>query len=111
MKWITRLWHIFNFIGYYALELLLANLRVMYDVITPGQFSRPGFIVVPTKAKTDLELMALANLITMTPGTLTVDVAPNRNALYIHVMFLDDPAACRAQIIEEFEPRVLRMFR
>jgi multicomponent Na+:H+ antiporter subunit E len=111
MKWIARLWHIANFLVYYVVELFIANLRVMYDVLTPRHHSQPGFIIVPTKAKTDLELMALANLLTMTPGTLALDVAPNRDALYIHVMFLDDAEATRTQIIESFEPRVLRMFR
>ncbi len=111
MKLLVRIWHIFAFSIYYLKELALANFRVAHDVLTPRHRSRPGFIVVPTKARTDLELMALANLITMTPGTLTIDVAPDRESLYIHAMFLDDPEALRRQVIEDFEPRVLRMFR
>ena len=53
----------------------------------------------------------LANLITMTPGTLSLDISPDRKTLYVHAMYIRDPEALRRDIQENFEPRVLALLR
>ena len=68
-------------------------------------------IEVPIEAKTDLEITLLANLITLTPGTLTLDVAPDRKSLYVHAMFVDDPEQIRAEIKNGMERRLLEVMR
>lgn len=97
--------------GYFLVELILSNLRVFWDVITPGQISRPGIVGVPLVAKSDIEILLVANLISLTPGTLSVDLSPNRRILYVHVMYLDDPEAFRQSIREGIERRVLEVTR
>ena len=90
-------------------ELLLANLRVAYDVLTPGYQMRPGVL----DARTDVEITLLANLITLTPGTLSLDVSSDRRVLYIHVMYIDrgDLEEVRRKIKSGFERRVLEVLR
>jgi multicomponent Na+:H+ antiporter subunit E len=94
-------------------ELLLANLRVAHDVLTPRYFMRPGIIAIPLDARTDAEITLLANLITLTPGTLSLDVSADRRVLYIHVMYIDDDDldSIRRSIKEGFERRVLEALR
>lgn len=94
-------------------ELILANLRVAYEVLTPGYRMRPGVIALPLEAKTDAEITLLANLITLTPGTLSLDVSSDRRVLYIHVMYVDndDLDAVRRKIKDGFERRVLEVLR
>jgi multicomponent Na+:H+ antiporter subunit E len=94
-------------------ELIKANLRVAYEVLTPGYSMRPGVIAVPLDAKSDAEITLLACLITLTPGTLSLDVSSNREVLYIHFMYVDDDDldAVRRQIKEGFERRVLEVLR
>jgi multicomponent Na+:H+ antiporter subunit E len=94
-------------------ELTKANLRVAYEVLTPGYGMRPGVIAVPLDAKTDAEITLLANLITLTPGTLSLDVSSDRQVLYIHAMYVDDGdlEAVRRNIKEGFERRVLELLR
>ena len=94
-------------------ELLLANLRVAYDVLTPGYQMRPGVIALPLDARTDAEITLLANLITLTPGTLSLDVSSDRRVLYIHVMYIDrgDLEEVRRKIKSGFERRVLEVLR
>ena len=70
---------------------------------------RPGVIGIPIRAKTDLEITILANLITMTPGTLSLDISPDRRTLYIHAMYIHDPGALRKDIQENLERRVLEL--
>ena len=62
--------------GYFLVELLLSNLRVTWDVITPGQISRPGIVGVPLSASTELEILLVANMITRAGAdrVLTMDL-------------------------------------
>lgn len=100
-----------NFVFYFLKELILANLQVAYDIITPTHKSRPGIIAVPLDAKTDTEIASFANFITLTPGTLSLDVSDDRKVLFVHVMFVDDPEKFKKEIKEEFEKRLLDMMR
>jgi multicomponent Na+:H+ antiporter subunit E len=97
--------------GYFIWQLIASNFRVLWDVITPGHISRPGIIGVPLDAKSDFEIMLVANLISLTPGTLSLDISSDRKILYVHVMFLDDVEAVRLQIKEGIEQRVLEAIR
>jgi multicomponent Na+:H+ antiporter subunit E len=91
--------------------LLVSNLRVFWDVITPHHFSKPAVIGVPLDAETDFEIMLVANIVSLTPGTLSLDVSSDRKMLYVHMMFLDDVEAARKQIKEKIEKRVLEAVR
>jgi multicomponent Na+:H+ antiporter subunit E len=111
MKRLIFVLHLLEFVLFYAREVLLSNLRVAYDAITPDHHARPGIVAIPLRAESDLEILLLANLISMTPGTLSLDVSTDRTTLYVHAMFLDDPEATRREIIEKMEGRVLRLLR
>lgn len=99
------------FVLFYLRELILANLRVAYYVVTIRHRMRPGVVDVPLDVETDLEIMLLANLITMTPGTLSLDLSEDRKVLYIHTMFVEDLATFRRTIKEGIEYRVLELLR
>lgn len=111
----TRYFHKFpkavNLTVYFLKELAVSNLRVLWDVITPKQINRPGIIGVPLDARSDLEIFLVANLLSLTPGTLSVDLSDDRKTLYVHVMFLDDVEESRAAIKRGLERRVLEVTR
>jgi len=96
---------------YFLKELLVSNLRVLWDVITPRHISRPGIIGVPLSARTDLEIFMVANLLSLTPGTLSVDLSEDRKILFVHVMFLEDAQAAKAGIKNGLEKRVLEVMQ
>jgi len=96
---------------FFLWELVLSNLRVAYDVVTPRHHMRPGIIAVPLDAKTDAEITLLANLVTLTPGTLSLDVSDDRRFLYVHSMYIDDVESTRQRIKNGFERRVLEVLR
>jgi multicomponent Na+:H+ antiporter subunit E len=100
-----------NLAGYFLKELAISNLRVLWDVITPRHINRPGIIGVPLTAQTDLEIFIVASLISLTPGTLSVDLSEDRKTLFVHVMFLDDVERTRADIKNGLERRVLEVIR
>jgi multicomponent Na+:H+ antiporter subunit E len=110
-RYFARTVGLVRFIGFYILEVVRANLRVAFDVVTPTSYARPGIVAVPLEARSDVEITLLSNLITMTPGSLSVDVADDRSVIYVHVMFLEDPDEVRRQIKDDLEQRVLELLR
>jgi len=65
-------------------ELVVSSLSVVWDVLTPAHRARPGIIAVPLKAKGETEVLLTTNLISLTPGTLSLDVTEDCNTLYVH---------------------------
>ena len=100
-----------NLAGYFLKELIVSNLRVLWDVITPRHINRPGIIGIPLTAQTELEIFVVASLISLTPGTLSVDLSEDHKTLFVHVMFLDDVEKARAEIKNGLERRILEVMR
>jgi len=92
-------------------EVIKSNLRVAWNVVFPWSGRRPGIVAVPLDARTDLEIAAVANLITLTPGSLCVEVSRDRRTLYVHSMFVDDPDAVRRAVKDRLERRILMLLR
>jgi multicomponent Na+:H+ antiporter subunit E len=99
-----------RFVGFFIKELVKSNLRVAHDVLTPAHHMRPAVIAFPLIAQSDGEITILANLISLTPGTLSLDVSSDRKVLYIHVMYFDDEAEVHASI-RYLESRMLELLR
>lgn len=97
--------------AFFLWELVRANLRLARDVGSPGLSMRPGIIAVPLDAQSDGEILLLAALINLTPGSVALDVSPDRRLLYVHVMYMHDPGAARVEIKDGFERRVLQLLR
>jgi multicomponent Na+:H+ antiporter subunit E len=107
-----RFVRVIRFSFFYLGQLLKSNLRVAYDVATPKYYMRPGVIAVPLDVQTESEITLLANLITLTPGTLSLDLSADRRTLYVHVMYIDvDPDQARREIKDGLERRVLELTR
>lgn len=99
-----------GFLFFYLKEVLLSNIRIAADILTPRHRMKPGVIAVPLETLTDLQLLLLANLVSMTPGTLSLDVSDDRKVLYIHAMYVDDPEHLRREIKKGFEKKILEVF-
>jgi len=95
----------------YLVELALSASRVLWTVLTPRMRTQPALVVVPHALTTDLQVMVLANLITLTPGTLCLGVTQDGKALFVHSMFGGGgPEAVRARIRHTLERRVRAAF-
>ncbi len=87
-------------------ELVLGSIQVVIDVLTPQHRSRPGIISVPLDTHREMAILVLTNYISLTPGTLCLDVSDDCRTLYIHAMFTEDPDAIRRGIKDGVERRV-----
>ena len=103
------LWRAVAFAAIFAWELVLSSLRVARQVLTPRLHMRPGVIAVPLDVRTDAQITLLANLNSVTPGSLSLDVSDDRRTLYVHVMDIvdGDVDATRREIKEGLERRIL----
>lgn len=99
------------FIFYFLYELVKANIQVAIEVMTPKFKMTPGIVKFPLDAETDLEISFLANLISLTPGTLSLDVSDDRKVLYVHSMYIKDRESFIASIKNGFEKRLLEILR
>ncbi len=110
-RYFQRFATIVRLVIFFIKALVISNLRVLRAVLAPSQISRPGIIRLPLDARTDMEIMLVANLISLTPGTLSIDVSEDRRNLYVHVMFLEDVDDARRELKEGLERRVLEVLR
>ena len=104
IRWSPRvLLNAFAFLGVFLWELVLANLNVARLVFSPRIRISPGIVEIKTRLKSPMGRMALANAITLTPGTLVVDIKDD--SLFIHwiVVSSEDPEAATREIAGRFE--------
>jgi multicomponent Na+:H+ antiporter subunit E len=89
-----------------AWQIAVANLKVAAAVLGPRRLLRPALVAVPLDVASDGQIALLANLISLTPGTLSLDVSPDRRTLYVHAMSASSADDLRREIKEGFERRV-----
>jgi multicomponent Na+:H+ antiporter subunit E len=105
-----RLYRILKLLVVFLREFLVSVLRVAWLVMSPRMAFTPAAFRFPLRLRSDRQITLLANLITLTPGTLTVDVAEDRSALVVHAIDCPDvEAACR-DIRDGFERLIREAF-
>lgn len=104
-------WAAVRLLAFFLKEVIITSIKVVWDVLTPTHLSDPDIIRYPLDAKSDLEIMLLANMISMTPGSLTLDVSEDRTCLIIHAMFAEDKDAVIAELKTGLEKRLLEVTR
>lgn len=99
-----------RFAGFYLAEIFKSNFAIAWDVLTPEDKSAPGIIAIELPAGlSDFKILLISNLITMTPGSLTLDICPDRRALLLHILYLDNVEETRKHLIENYVNRVLHL--
>ena len=94
-------------LAFLAREIVVANLKVVAAVLGPRRLLRPAVVAVPLDLEGEERIAVLSNLISLTPGTLSLDVSPDRKTLYVHTMSTSSPDALRREIKDGFERRVM----
>ncbi|MGB7286093.1 MAG: Na+/H+ antiporter subunit E [Salaquimonas sp.] len=92
-------------------ELSLSAFRVAMLVLRPDMNLKPGIFAFELTVDRDFEIALLANLITLTPGTLSVDVSKDRRYLFVHAIDCSDVPAAKLDIANGFERKILEAFR
>lgn len=85
-------------LAYFAWKLLEATALVAWEVLTPRSHIRQGILAVPLRTTSPAIATLVANMITLTPGTVTIDVDEGGRRLFVHVLHLHDPDAVRRDL-------------
>lgn len=92
-------------------ELVLSNLAVLRIVLKPKLDIKPGIFAFETELESEWEVTLLSSLITLTPGTLVVDVSDDNKVLYIHSMYIEDVDEAAESIKLSFEKAISEVSR
>ena len=111
-SFIKRVLYGIRYILKFLWEMIKANLHVAWIVIHPRLPVRPGIIKIHSELKKDVSLTMLANSITLTPGTLTIDIDEQQHNLYIHLIDVlsTDVEENTKHIGARFEPLLTEVF-
>lgn len=110
-RYFYRVPKILSFVVYFLYLLLKANFQVAYDVMTPKYFMKPGVVRYPLNATTEFEINLLSTMISLTPGTLILDISEDKKTMYIHVMYLENPETFVRETKTGLERRLLEILR
>ncbi|NNJ10748.1 Na+/H+ antiporter subunit E [Chloroflexales bacterium ZM16-3] len=99
-----------SLVSFMIVAIIKSNLDVARIVLNPRHVFRPGIVGVPLDVQSDSGITLLAIMVTITPGTVALDVSSDRHTMYIHAIDVRDAAALRDEIKNEFERRVMEIF-
>ena len=99
-----------SFFFFFSYELIKANVQVAWEVGTPSFHMTPGIVAVPLDVTSDGEITMLANLITLTPGTLSLDVSEDKKVLYVYSMYITNKEDFIKGIKNGFEKRIIELY-
>jgi multicomponent Na+:H+ antiporter subunit E len=107
--YLKRVMKIINLILLFIKELVSSNIEIVKLVYTPKPDIEPGIFALPTELKSNWEITLLANLITLTPGTLSVAVSRDNTKLFVHAMNINDSNESIRSIKNTFEKAIMEV--
>ena len=111
LRYFRRVFATIDIFGYFVWTVITANLRMMIAVLTPTSRLQPAIVSIPLDIENPIAITLLANWITLTPGTLSLDVSDDFDTLFVHTIDGGkDIEAFRTEIKEQFEKRIMRIF-
>ncbi|MEE9274554.1 MAG: Na+/H+ antiporter subunit E [bacterium] len=96
------------FVASFIREMVIANFQVLRIVLSPRLRIRPGILAFRTRLKTPLGVTVLANSITLTPGTLSVDISEDSTTIFVHTLDIAHPDEVREAIRRGLEEPIQR---
>lgn len=101
---------ILELMAYFLWDLFRANIRIAITILSPRMRLRPAVVAVPVILTSESAVILLANILTLTPGTLTLDVSSDRKMLFVHTVYLTDAERFRKEVLEGYQKRLKELF-
>ncbi|WP_010277047.1 Na+/H+ antiporter subunit E [Paenibacillus senegalensis] len=109
--YLHRVWAAIKLLFLFLRELIMSNVAVIGQILSPKLHMRPGIFALAIDLRSDWEITLLANLLNLTPGTLTLEISPNRRTLYVHAMDINNVDTVVHQIKWKFEKAIMEVTR
>ena len=104
-----RLWAMVKLFFLFVVELTKANLDMVRVILKPRLNHRPGIVAVRTQLETNVEITLLAALISLTPGTISMDFSEDNKTIYIHSIDVPDKDEMIEDIRNSFEKAIMEV--
>lgn len=101
---IRKPWLAFRYVLLVLKDILIANIEVAVLVVGPLRKLKPGFVAVPLDITSEVGITVLASTVSLTPGTVSVEVSEDHQWLYVHALHLDN----EQELIDEIKQRYER---
>ncbi|MEK3890724.1 Na+/H+ antiporter subunit E [Bacillus sp. FSL K6-3431] len=109
--YLRRFYSLVKLIIIFISELLQSSYVVLVQILKPTLHIKPGIFTYETKLKSDWEVSTLAMLLTLTPGSVVMEVSPEGNVFYIHGMDLEESKDSLLRSLEKFEKAIMEVTR
>ncbi len=90
MKSLLRIYYFISFLYHFLIKLVQSNLYIAWDILTPKMHTQPIIVEVPLSIQSNLGLLLFSNLISMTPGSLSLDISPDKRYIIVHILYFRD---------------------
>jgi multicomponent Na+:H+ antiporter subunit E len=90
MKLLLKIYYALVFLLFYLAKLVQANIYIAWDILTPRMHTNPAIIEVEVDIKSNFGILLFSNLLSMTPGTLSMDLSADKKGLLVHVLYNQD---------------------
>ncbi len=104
-------WVIFKFFWVVIWDILIANMVVAKLILGPNRHLKPGFLLIELEIQHPLGISILANTISLTPGTVSCDVSPDRKQLKVHALHLENKTETIEEIKQRYEAPLIKVFQ
>lgn len=104
--YLKHVWKALILLLVFCKEVVVANLSVLRYVVSPLNRMNPGIVAMHVDFDSDFELVLLANMITLTPGTLTLEISHDNHTLFLHTLDCSHPEELIAHINSVFVKRI-----
>ena len=109
--YLRRLWSVIALAWLFIRELLSSSIAVMRQIITPKLNIKPGIFTYETRLEGDWEVTALALLLTLTPGSVVMELSEDSKVFYIHAMDMEETKEQVIRSIGKFEHAIMEVTR
>ncbi|OBR62331.1 cation:proton antiporter [Paenibacillus oryzae] len=106
-----KLWSLAKLVGLFSLELFVSSAVVSWQIIRPRLNIEPGIFKMKTRMRTEWELSMLANLMTLTPGSVVMEIAPDEGIMYVHAMDVPSMKKSILRTRDRFEDAIIEVMR
>lgn len=108
MNVLKRTYYTIEFIVFYLIKLVQSNIYIAYDILTPKMHTNPCLLKVPLIINSNLGLLLFSNLLSMTPGTLSIDITDDKKFIWVHVLYKKSEDEMLAEI-QKIQEKIIRI--
>jgi multicomponent Na+:H+ antiporter subunit E len=109
-KYFTLLPKLTYFVLFLIWKIILSNITTVKESLYSKSKLEPAIVRVPLTLKDDFHISTFANLVSLTPGTMVMDISDDKKVMYVHVMHLEDRDKFIQEVKKDFENKLIELF-